>query len=108
MDMETKARIAAFQQLEKSYDALEERMMQDFDFSSFRLTSLFQIVETLRDLNRSGDLELISTSVIMIVTNLIERRHRFIKMGDEQSKDMQASFKIQRDLEHSMKERGND
>ena len=107
MDMETKARIAAFQQLEKSYDALEERIMQDFDFSSFRLTSLFQIVEKLRDLNRLGNLE-ISTSLIMQVTVLIDRKHRFIKMGDEQSKDMQASFKIQRDLEHFMKETGND
>ena len=93
MDMETKARIAAFQQLEKSYDELEERIMQDFDFSSFRLTSLFQIVHKMRELNEFGNCGL-DTSFIMQVTTLIDRKHRFIKMADEQSKDMQASFKL--------------
>lgn len=107
MDMEIKARIAAFQQLEKSYDELEERMMQDFDFSSFRLTSLYQIVHKLRELNEFGDCGL-SAEYIMQVTVLIDRKHRFIKMADEQSIDMQKSFKLQRDLDAFIKQTGND
>lgn len=107
MDMQTKAHIAALQQLEKSYDELEERMMQDFDFSSFRLTSLFQIVHTIRELKDLGNLDL-DAGFIMQVTVLVERKHRFIKMADEQSLDMQASFKLQRDLDDFCKQTGND
>lgn len=107
MDKETKARITAFQQLEKSYDELEERMMQDFDFSSFRLTSLYQIVHKLRELNEFGDCGL-DASFIMQVTVLIDRKHQYLKMVDEQSIDMQKSFKLQRDLDAFIKQMGND
>lgn len=107
MDKQTKAHIAALQQLEKSYDELEERMIKDFDFSSFRLTSLFQIVHMIRELKDLGNLGL-DAGFINQVTVLVERKHHFIKLADAQSSDMQASFKLQRDLEEFCKTTGND